>query len=191
MNMNREQWLTELAKRAEGLFDGLEFPAYRVACSWPSRSALSKKSRRIGECWPADSSGDNTVEMIISMGIDDALEVAATLVHEMVHCVVGNEHGHKGPFKRVATAVGLEGKMTATHAGTELTERLNAFMDDMPPYPHAKIDAMQSGRKKQGTRMLKAECECGYTVRLARKWADIGTPICPQCNVNMILDEGV
>jgi hypothetical protein len=34
--------------------------------------------------------------------------------------------------------------------------------------------------KKQSTRMLKAECpECGYTIRLAKKWAEVGLPSCP------------
>jgi len=30
--------------------------------------------------------------------------------------------------------------------------------------------------KKQSTRMLKTECsECGYTIRLTKKWADLGS----------------
>jgi len=184
--MNREQWLTDLAKHIEPLFAGSTIPPYRVACSWPSKSALSNKNKRIGECWSPECSGDGTVEMMISMGIDDPLEVASVLVHEMVHAVVGNKHGHKAPFKRVAIAIGLEGKMTATHAGSELAERLNTLFDKMPPYPHARLNA--SNKKKQGTRMLKAECECcGYTVRLTQKWADIGAPICPLDNVPMIM----
>ena len=42
--------------------------------------------------------------------------------------------------------------------------------------------------KKQGTRMLKAECQggvvdgqsepCGYTIRLSKKWAELGA-VCP------------
>ncbi len=28
--------------------------------------------------------------------------------------------------------------------------------------------------------MLKAECpECGYTIRLSKRWADLGLPTCP------------
>ncbi len=183
--MNREQWLTELASKIEPMFVTCEMPVYRVSCSWPSKGALSAKLKRIGECWPPDSSEGKVTEIMISMGIDDKMQVAATLVHEMVHAVVGCKHGHKTPFKRVAIAVGLEGKMTATVAGEELTERLNELLGDMPEYPHARLNG--SSKKKQGTRMLKAECECGYTVRLSQKWADIGAPICPQCNVSMIM----
>ena len=144
--MNREAWLTELAQKIEPFFEGHQFSKYRISCSWPSKSATSAKNRRIGECWAPTASEDKTTEMMISMGIDDPLEVASTLVHEMVHAVVGVQHGHKAPFKRVALAVGLTGKMTATTAGEELTERLNGLMADMPPYPHARLNA--SSKKK-------------------------------------------
>jgi len=184
--INREEWLTRLAKQIEPMF-GMSIPSYRVACSWPSKSATSAKNRRIGECWSPDCSEDKTTEIMISMGIDNPATVAETLTHEMVHAIVGNKHGHKTPFKRCAIGIGLEGKMTATHAGTELKERLNALIEDLPPYPHARITA--TNKKKQGTRMLKASCKCGYTVRLTQKWADLGAPICPLCNIPMIMDS--
>lgn len=35
-------------------------------------------------------------------------------------------------------------------------------------------------RKKQRARLLKAVCgRCGYTVRVTRKWIDVGPPPCP------------
>ena len=184
--MNREDWLTRLAELIAPMFGATTIPPYRVACSWPSKSATSAKSRRIGECWAPDCSDDKTTEIMITMGIDDPMNVAETLVHEMAHAVVGVQHGHKAAFKRCAQGIGLVGKMTATTAGEELTERLNALLEDLPPYPHARLNAVN--KKKQGTRMLKASCGCGYTVRLTQKWADLGAPICPLCNINMIMD---
>ena len=45
--------------------------------------------------------------------------------------------------------------------------------------------------KKQSTRMLKAECpECGYTIRLAKKWADLGLPTCPTDGAALMLNDG-
>jgi hypothetical protein len=39
--------------------------------------------------------------------------------------------------------------------------------------------------------MLKAECpECGYTVRLAKKWADVGLPSCPTDGAYLALVGG-
>ena len=44
--------------------------------------------------------------------------------------------------------------------------------------------------KKQSTRLLKAECpECGYTIRVSKKWADLGLPTCPIDRASLALDE--
>jgi hypothetical protein len=83
-----------------------------------------------------------------------------------------------GRFAKVAKAFGLEGKMTATVAGAELTERLNALVEQLGEYPHALLK--ESG-KKQSTRMIKCECySCGYIARTSSKWIEqAGAPICP------------
>ncbi len=87
------------------------------------------------------------------------------------------------PIRRIALAVGLAGKMTATHASPELTERLNVLCSQIGPYPHTSLDRSQL--KKQSTRMLKVECpECGYTVRTTAKWIEAGLPTCP-CGTEM------
>jgi hypothetical protein len=37
--------------------------------------------------------------------------------------------------------------------------------------------------------MLKAECpECGYTIRLTKRWADLGLPFCPIDSTGLTLD---
>ena len=65
----------------------------RASCSWPSKSGLANKKRRIGEAWSAKNSADQSCEVFISPVLKDPLEVAATLVHELVHCAVGVEAG--------------------------------------------------------------------------------------------------
>jgi hypothetical protein len=97
-----------------------------------------------------------------------------------VHHAVGVECGHKGPFRKLAKAVGLEGKMTATTASKPLAERLHALCVKLGPYPHAKLDATLSGKKKQGTRMLKVVCTaCACIVRMTRTSIDeVGCPTC-------------
>jgi len=193
--MNRESYLRALAEGFEPLFQahGAALPAYRVTCGWPSRSALSEKTRRIGECWPDCASADQTHEIIISMGLDDPIEVAGVLAHEMVHAAVGCEHGHRAPFKRLALSIGLVGKMTDTTAGDAFKQYAQPVIDKLGPYPHARLDG--TNKRKQGTRMIKASCdECaaesengqGYTVRLTRKWLDqVGPPICPAHKTTM------
>jgi len=91
---------------------------------------------------------------------------------------VGVEEGHKGKFPRLAKAIGLEGKMTATTAGETLAARLRAMTDAIGPYPHAEL-THSNAPKKQGCRLLKVVCECGCVVRMTRKWLDeVGPPTC-------------
>jgi len=66
--------------------------------------------------------------------------------------------------------------------------------------PYARLDLERqpmSARaldrpKKQGTRLLKAECGeegCGYTVRVAAKWVkEVGAPLCPRHGSPMAVD---
>ena len=132
--MNREQWLNECIQKLRPDFEQLGHPLpekIRASCSWPSKSGLANKKRRIGEAWSAKNSADRSCEVFISPVLKDPLEVAATLVHELVHCAVGVEEGHKGKFTRLAKAIGLEGKMTATHAGETLKARLQTLKECM------------------------------------------------------------
>jgi hypothetical protein len=187
----REGGLTEFHQRFSlPLFaeHGFNVPDnIRFSTGWPSVGALAKRKRRIGECWYPDSSAAQDHNIIVSLVRSDPFDVAETAIHEVCHTIAGADAGHKAPFKRVAVAVGLAGKMTATELGAELRERLHAFLPSIPPYPHAMVDG--SGRKKQSTRMLKALCpRCGeYLVRLSRKVADMGLPECPVCKVGMEL----
>jgi len=179
--MNREQWLTELTDKLRPDFlaiHGMLPEKLRVTCGWPSKGGLAQKSRVIGECWPCKASADSTVEVFISPYVSDSLQVASTLVHELVHA--SGAKGHRIAFKQRAVAMGLEGKMTATKAGPKLKERLNALIADLGNYPHALLDKSQSPHKKDGTRLLKVQCPvCEYTVRTTQKWLDVGLPVCP------------
>jgi hypothetical protein len=193
----REGWLHNLMDRMECLFS----PDYqvpnniRVSCGFPSRKALisPKGDHALGQCWYDESSADKHFEIFISpiLGGDDPMTIAATLAHEMCHTVAGREAKHGPKFKAVATHIGLEGKMTATQPSDAFRERVQPMLDDLGPYPMAKLDArkMTTGVKKQSTRLLKAECpDCGYTVRIAHKWIDVGLPDCPECRVMLAAD---
>ena len=70
---------------------------------------------------------------------------------------------------------------------------------NLGPYPHAAID--KRGRKKQGTRMLKAVCpnpDCALLVKLGKpltgrfsqQIADMGLPVCVHCGTQMTFANG-
>lgn len=178
----REQWLTAAINKLKNpIFQGEIIPLLRVSTGFPGGGSSRK---RIGEYWLAKATTDKIPQIFISPTIENPVDVLDTLVHELVHSIVP-EAGHRAPFKKIALKVGLEGKMRSASAGTHLRKRLNALAKELGKYPHGAIK-LGEGRKKQSTRMIKAECFCGYTVRLTRKWLDeIGAPICPADNEQM------
>lgn len=190
--ITREQWLIKLARELERLFKRVGAPAlpsYRVTCGWPSRKALTRKNKVIGQCFDKSCSKDKTTEMIVSMFIDNETDAAQILAHEMIHASVGTAAGHGKPFRDVALAIGLTGKMTATVAGPEFLKWIKPVLKRIGKYPHATVDAA-AATKKQGTRMIKVSCpnHPEYSVRMTRTWLehiDFGAPVCPSCDATM------
>jgi hypothetical protein len=185
-HVHREAWLHAVASGLAGTFASLghSIPGkVRLACGFPSRAALNGvRNQRIGECWSNTSSGDDHFEIFISPVIADPMRAAGVLAHELCHAAVGVKAGHKGPFAKLARALGLEGKLTATTEGEAFKRLVTPILEAAGPYPHAELHAMTNGRKKQVTRLIKCECAtCGYVVRTAQSWIDEkGAPHCPE-----------
>nr|MDQ6900338.1 SprT-like domain-containing protein [Candidatus Dormibacteraeota bacterium] len=178
-----------------------------VSCSWPSGNPRTV----IGECWVAEASSRGYVEVFISPVLDQVAGVQGVLVtlrHELVHAA--GRRGHGKDFRALAMELGLTGPMTATVASPELLDFINwTLLPQLGQYPHGAITdggeilvppkpvilRPDDRPKKQSTRLLKAECpDCGYTIRLTKKWADLGLPTCPTDGASLALDgagEGV
>lgn len=180
----REDWLNRLAKAMAPKFKSLghELPSYRVSCGFPS---TGRKSKRIGECWSSLCSKDSHFEIFIHPSEDDPMTVVAILAHELIHAAVGLDQKHGGNFKKVALAIGLTGKMTATVAGAEFEAYIEPLLKKVGPYPHSSLSSNGASSKgpKQSTRLTKVCCaDCGYIARVTNKWIEsVGAPICP-CN---------
>lgn len=197
----REAWLIAATSTIRGWFTEVNLGLaenIRLSVGFPSKSALSRKLRRIGECWSSKSASDGYFHIFISPLLGDAVDVLATLVHELVHVSVGTEAGHKAPFIKAMKQLGLEGKPTATVAGEQLRTRLNGLLTDLGPYPHGALQASDLDAKKQSTRLLKAQCPTGdssagklYTVRITKVHLEtFGAPICPGCLKRMVDEKG-
>lgn len=188
----REEWLDRALVLLRELFEAVNYSVpdnVRVTCGWPAKGALAQKKRRIGECWSHKYSGDGSHEIMVSPLLDNPIRVLGVLAHEVVHATVGLECGHKAPFKACATAIGLEGKMTATSESHEFQVWAAEVVRQLGRYPHAKLDGNHA--KKQTTRLLKMACEsCGCTVRTTNKWIEehgIDWP-CP-CGSTLTLED--
>ena len=123
--------------------------------SLPTKNARPSKVQTIGQCFSRSASDGGINEILITPLLNNSISVLETLTHELVHAIDDCQHGHKAPFKRIAEAVGLEGKMTNTIAGEELTEKIKAIVKKLGRYPHKKLNL--SG-KKQTTRNLPILC---------------------------------
>jgi ribosomal protein S27AE len=186
----REQYLVAMAKEINDVFFipagyPVDLSKVKVSCGFTSQGG--KRNAAIGQCFNDKANGFN--EIFIHPVLADESRVGDVLAHEMIHAYDNCKHGHRGPFRRIAKAIGLTGKMTATVASDEMNIKLAKIQKKLGKYPHEALD--YEPKKKQGTRMLKVECpDCGsghnefeekYFVRLSRTMLAKGHPICGQC----------
>lgn len=176
---DRHAWIEDAAQFALEIVakaGGEVHERIRVTLGWPIRAGR----KALGECWSETASADLVREIFISPTLSDGARIVDVLIHELCHACLPHEAKHGPKFKALATACGLTGKMTATVASDELTALITAWIEKRGLYPAGALDPLQSGRKKQTTRLVKAHCAgCGYTVRVTAKWLVIAVPECP------------
>jgi len=179
---NREGWLTELASRVRVHFSGLTLSPFRLTCGWPSKCGLSTNRRRVGECHGAKYSKDGTHEIFISPVLDDPLEVAGTVMHELCHVAAGIETAHGKDFIKVCRHVGLtKGKPACVMPGPSLEDTLKGYLKDMPDYPHRALvtPARVAVRPPQNLRLVCRNPACGCVIMMSGKWfLAAGLPVC-------------
>lgn len=170
--ITREEWMVRalpFIKERMIAAGGPDFPLPLVSMSLPSKGAFAGKRQRIGECWDrkASKSGKQST-VLISPILEKPVEILAILVHELIHSALGCKAGHGPLFKRLALAVGLEGKMRSTTAGVELTKWLEDLSKKLGPFHHDPLSNYKSPMKKQTTRMRLYVCDaCECKIRKA------------------------
>ena len=179
--LTREEWLNAFCVEITPMFahlgESIKGKKIRLTCGFPSTGSRGK-TKRVGECWSEERSGDKHHEILISPVVADPVEVAAIAVHELCHVAAGIDAGHKGAFATLARAFHLEGKLTATVPGDMFKQEFAPIIKSLGDYPHAPLDP--STRKVQGTRMLLVKCpSCGCAARMTAKWINLsGVPTC-------------
>lgn len=204
--MNRETWLNQMAEKIAPSFTALgkTVPPFRVSIGFTGHGA---RGNARGECWNNMMSADRRFEIFITPDQDDSLTVASILTHELCHAAVGFKHRHKGDFASTMKALGFVAPWTTATPTDQFKALVAPFIAELGEVPQAALMFRQLARgkggkagkggeggdgdgdgeesnsnykKRQSTRMLKAACaECGYTVRLTKKWALVGAPHCP------------
>jgi hypothetical protein len=174
----REEWLKAFTDKARVEFKqrGLVIPdKVRVSIGFMFRSP-----KAIGQCWHESASADGHREVFINPTEADSARVADILTHELAHTLFGPDEKHGKNFKAAVTKLGLEGKATATVAGDGWRAWAFPILRELGAIPHAALDPMQSGVKKQSTRLLKCECDtCGFIFRATAKHVNGKALHCP------------
>ncbi len=185
IHTTREGWLQAATEALDELyFKGTDYPLperLQASCGFCKGS-----SKAIGQCWSPEASKNQTTHIFICPTRDDPIDILATLLHELIHAAVGNEHKHKGPFKELAREFGLKGKLTATFCeeGSELHETLSAVRERLGSYPHV---AMAPPKKKAASRdawvRLCSPQDPDYKVVISPKMLEAaGAPLDPWGN---------
>lgn len=196
--VNREAYLHALTDSLRPLFDHVGHPipaTVAVSVGFPSRNALSATKRAIGQCWAATVCEDGETPHIFlhpelrlhgKRGMTSAAD--HVLAHELIHAACPHS-GHRGNFARCAHSIGLEGKMTATHAGHALHDLLTELTEALGPWPGQRLNPKSNTRKKP-SRMLLMTCLCPdrRPIRVSRSQAERGGYHCELCGADWILD---
>ena len=92
---------------------------------------------------------------------------------------MGIECKHRKPFTTAAKAIGLEGKATATVAGSALIERLKELIDELGEYPARPPGGEQEAEDAEHTDAEGDLQGLRLRVRMTRTWIDdAGLPTC-------------
>lgn len=172
-NQTREDWLNQAAEllfslTLQDIADSNNITRHPFNLSV---GAIVGNAKAIGCCFPRSRSEDGINEIFFTPTENDSAQILATMVHELIHALDDCQSGHKGAFAKMARQAGLEGKLTATHAGGALQDTILDIIDALGAIPHSRLDT--SPVKKQGTRALLVECtSCQWRFRITRKHYD-------------------
>lgn len=178
------QWLEEVKNRlCTTIFNE---PTLAEKChisyGFPSTRAFSGV---LGEAW--QQNGKEAIFVNPSLFKQDKFfELCAVLIHELIHIKVGVPAKHGKIFKKAMVETGLEGKPKATYPSMALVEQLKRM--ELPSVPELNLTKAEK-EKKQTTRLILLECDCGRKVRMAKKTLEEGPIVCGNCNQEFVQKE--
>lgn len=180
MTKAREAWLRGTAERMTPWFEELGFPLpdYRLSIGFPSGG---RRASAPAESWNFDDQASYTI--LMRPDVDAPEDILVSLAAELTLLATDAQDDERGHlYRHVATSLGLVGGKTKPRAGRRFKERIKPILNALGPPPTVRLRPVDPNvEAKQKARLIKASCpECGYLVRVARKWLDkMGNPHCP------------
>lgn len=173
----REEWLQAFTNAARPHFKAAGTALPKKVLTSVGFPSAGQRSKVIGECWYASASDNKVSEIFLRPSLQaDSRRIAGVLVHELCHAALPEGTAHGPAFKKLATALGLGGKMTATIETDAFYAWADPIIKELGAFPGANLNdksTLEGGKKKQSTRMVKCECQdCGLVFRTTQKWVD-------------------
>lgn len=143
----REEWLTEAIRLLEidlfGEPDLVKKKLLKMPVKWQATCGWCKgmTARGIGMCVDPICSKDGTTHIFVVPTQEEPMSILGTLVHEMVHAIVGIKEGHKDKFVTVSRLLGLVGKPTHCTVGPDTIawKICESVLKKLGKYPHAAM----------------------------------------------------
>jgi hypothetical protein len=199
--LNRDAWLNRMAELLRLWFRENGYTIHgRIVVSMAALKWRGKRSL-LGICHYDMDRKEKDVNYVFVTAFEyqnhsDPVNVAATLVHELLHAVLPPGAKHGALFKDGCKALGLDGKATTTHAGPRLREHLTKLVASLPPLPKMGVLAPPPPPKpkKDPQAPFKFQCDTCKTTLFIRftSLERAGTPRCwnPECDAeNEPMDE--
>lgn len=185
IHATREAWLQAAIKLlSPKVIQHGELPKrLEVLISWPKGYGKNVIGQHFPEAWTQNQSNYIT----ISPTLLDVDLVLATLLHELIHAI-NVDKAHGPAFKKVALAVGLEGKMRATVASAGLKKELAVMAKQLGAYPHVRMVDLKKPKTAATKNMVrfKSPVDAKYTAWVTPvQYALHGAPLCPICKKPM------
>lgn len=189
----RDEWLAAAAATLTAWIKehgGVVPEGVRCSCGMAKGKGADKA---IGICYHGEGFEDGLPQIWICPTQGEDVRVLDILLHELIHAATpGEKHG--GDFKRIAKALGLMGKMTATYAeeGSFLHDRLKGLCQQLGPYPHSAFKPKPKEKKpskREQVRLYSPENE-EYSLQMRKtRFEEFGPPQDPWGNI-MVQKDG-
>jgi hypothetical protein len=192
----REEWLEAAVEVFRPRIDSTPWkfmlpPKVRVSIGFPPKGAMSKKRKCLGVCTCRNATADHIPQIYLNPVITEVggeNGFLSVLIHELVHACGIENHGKD--FKRMGEYLGLEAPMRSSTASHWLQDDLKDIINELGDFPHAPVIPALQFAKPDKCRIHKCSyTDCGYTVRVAKKWIEVALPVCPVCQQEMIKEE--
>jgi predicted SprT family Zn-dependent metalloprotease len=192
----REEWLEAAVEIFRPRFEATLCifklpPKVRVSVGFPPKGAMSRNRKCLGVCTRRNATVDHIPQIYLNPVIEETggeRGYLSVLIHELIHACGIENHGKD--FKLMGESLGLEGKMRSSYASQWLQEDFKYIAEQLGDFPHVPVIPVLQLSKPDKCRIHKCACpECGYTVRVSKKWIDVALPECPVCRVELIKEE--